>query len=91
MSDGIKLTRDNKQDCVIVVELGVYKTLNRALLETQTVLNVLCCGNCSQSQTNKLVLLNVTGGSCFIRGIMIYFTPRHTHLPQTYQETSHSM
>lgn len=27
MSDGIKLTRDSKQDCVVVEELGVYKTL----------------------------------------------------------------
>ena len=58
MSDGIKLARDNKQGCVLVVDLGVYKTLNGALLETQTVLNVFCCNKSSQS--NKLVLLNMT-------------------------------
>lgn len=33
MSDSIKLARDNKQDFVLVKELGVDKTLNRALLE----------------------------------------------------------
>lgn len=39
MSDGIKLTRNNKQGCVVVKGFGVYKTLNCALLE----MNVELC------------------------------------------------
>ncbi len=30
LSEGIKLTRDNKQGCIAVKELGVYKSLNHA-------------------------------------------------------------
>ncbi len=49
MSEGIKLTRDNKQGCVVAEELSVNKTVNRALLE----IKVSSCTGCSPTLTAK--------------------------------------